>query len=306
MPRRLHRVRSYAQHVGPSASANPLVKNCVLQGANASGSRGMYVERNVTALGNHIHDFNGTNGRGIHFTLSDTTVTPLVNNPASPDTNHTIITNCKIGIFSDHFSRPKIRGTRIKSCGTAIRVGAMATADIGIIMPPGESNGTCDVTGGTYFVYVDMRLDTVPDVLAYNNWWGTSSSAAIAAKMIGEVFWDPFLTQDPFISLARRWGVEDATNGPSRTVRVVPNPMRSGARLIASLEAADASVRYRVFDVAGRLIRTSDAMPSDTVAAEWEWDGRDAAGRRVRIGNYFVQLSGRSGVLATGRAMVSE
>jgi flagellar hook assembly protein FlgD len=60
------------------------------------------------------------------------------------------------------------------------------------------------------------------------------------------------------------------------------------------------SVRVSVFDVAGRQIRT---LEDRSVPAGWhavQWDGRDASGRAVAAGIYFVRLRG-DGVDETGK-----
>ena len=69
-----------------------------------------------------------------------------------------------------------------------------------------------------------------------------------------------------------------------------PNPTGSGTELTYSLPR-EAQVSAKVFDVAGRVVRSFGAGP---VAAGWHvlaWDLADDAGQRVGPGLYFVRLS---------------
>jgi flagellar hook assembly protein FlgD len=45
-----------------------------------------------------------------------------------------------------------------------------------------------------------------------------------------------------------------------------------------------------VYDPQGRLLRNLDVVPSASGWREIEWDGRDASGRRVPSGHYWVRL----------------
>ncbi len=68
-----------------------------------------------------------------------------------------------------------------------------------------------------------------------------------------------------------------------------PNPTR-GSMLLRFTLAHAASVRVTVHDAAGRLVRVIAHGPREPGVQQLEWDGRDAAGRRVAAGRYFVGL----------------
>ena len=75
---------------------------------------------------------------------------------------------------------------------------------------------------------------------------------------------------------------------------VRPNPAPGGTRIGFALPRA-APVRLRIYDAAGRLVRTlldgtQPAGPGDRV-----WDGLDAAGRPAPAGVYFTRLEGPAG-----------
>ncbi len=68
-----------------------------------------------------------------------------------------------------------------------------------------------------------------------------------------------------------------------------PNPT-SGSTEIGFVLPADARVTLRVYDVAGRLIRTLVAGPTPAGAHRARWDGLDARGHAARSGIYFAKL----------------
>jgi FlgD Ig-like domain len=78
---------------------------------------------------------------------------------------------------------------------------------------------------------------------------------------------------------------------PAPTVyRARPNPF-SGATEIAFAVPEAGRVSLRVYDAAGRLVRTLVDGPREAGVARVSWDGRDQAGRGARSGIYFVRLS---------------
>jgi len=82
-----------------------------------------------------------------------------------------------------------------------------------------------------------------------------------------------------------------AETAPARTALrgAYPNPFNPSTRVDFSLgEAGHASLR--VYDLAGRRVRTLVDAELEAGAHEFEWDGRDDAGRRLPSGVYFVRL----------------
>lgn len=86
-------------------------------------------------------------------------------------------------------------------------------------------------------------------------------------------------------------GSSDPTSelGPTGRVSVDPNPFNPATTISFELEAS-ARVSVRIFDVAGRLLRT---LASENLGAgphRIDWDGRDDLGRQVSSGIYFVRF----------------
>ena len=80
-----------------------------------------------------------------------------------------------------------------------------------------------------------------------------------------------------------------------------PNPFRASTSISYSLANA-ADVALRVFDVAGRLVRTLDEGTRSVGLRMVTWDGRDESGRSAAPGIYFYEL--RTGEQAQTRKMV--
>ncbi len=85
----------------------------------------------------------------------------------------------------------------------------------------------------------------------------------------------------------------------SELSRIWPNPF-AGRTTIAFTLAQRSTVRLRVFDVAGRLVRTlCDGAVLEPGNRQVEWDGRNNAGASLRAGLYFCRLE----TAATSRTM---
>lgn len=70
----------------------------------------------------------------------------------------------------------------------------------------------------------------------------------------------------------------------------VPNPFQASARIGFALPAAE-RVRLRIYDTAGRLVRTLADQSFAPGEHSVDWRGDDDAGGRVRAGVYFVRIN---------------
>ncbi len=79
---------------------------------------------------------------------------------------------------------------------------------------------------------------------------------------------------------------------PGLTISPSPFNAQVGTQISYTLEAEAALVRVRIFDGAGRLVRTLEdaALGGNTVTGTLTWQGRDDDGRQLRIGIYIVFL----------------
>lgn len=84
-------------------------------------------------------------------------------------------------------------------------------------------------------------------------------------------------------------GVPGASPARFRLIAAVPNPTHEGVRVAFELPAA-AEVGADVFDLGGRRVRSLADRAFGPGIQNLVWDGRDAAGTRVRDGLYFVRV----------------
>ena len=78
-----------------------------------------------------------------------------------------------------------------------------------------------------------------------------------------------------------------------RVDAVHPNPFQDGTSIEFSLPSRT-NMRLSIYDVSGRLVRELARSRLDAGVHSAIWDGRDAAGRSVASGTYFVRLSNES------------
>lgn len=156
----------------------------------------------------------------------------------------------------------------------------------------------------------DHRVFVSTPTPATNHLFDATNAAAPSelASSAEESFWDYLLdatAQGDLIvaglgsglGIYRLEGAISATPEPGAPLAglrlsATPAPFRASVRIeMAGLASADAEpARLTVFDAAGRLVRQW-MVASSTADAAVTWDGRDAAGRSVAAGSYFLRLS---------------
>ncbi len=83
--------------------------------------------------------------------------------------------------------------------------------------------------------------------------------------------------------------VEDPPRAVNIPPKVYPNPFRASTTVRFTL-SSPAPVDIRVFDVAGRVVRTIQTGELPRGSHEIQWDGRDERGIEVPAGLFFIRL----------------
>jgi hypothetical protein len=91
--------------------------------------------------------------------------------------------------------------------------------------------------------------------------------------------------------IASSVGVEPSTDPTIALYRPMPNPFTSGMRMAYAVGGPSERVRIRVFDIAGRVVRTLADGPQSAGMYLVSWDGKDDDGRRVQGSIYFVHVT---------------
>jgi len=134
------------------------------------------------------------------------------------------------------------------------------------------------------------------DIVATYNWWGTADSLEIAA-MIHD-FYDDYRRGIVYFS---PWAdsavcgtdetVRDSLSNPSEFALFLnsPNPFvyRTSIEYIIPNET---HISIKIYDVAGRMIKTLVNRKVGPGYYTVQWDARDASNLRVAAGVYFTRL----------------
>ncbi len=196
------------------------------------------------------------------------------------------ITQCASGIYCDNLATPVIRANSIKDNG----VGVTALNDANPNLGQGCSgscvgSGSCPSEGGNSFKtnssHDAVNLSPSITLMAECNFWKKKkiSGAVDSAPEMGS---DP-LPVSPF---------PDGTDTP-RSFALSPNhpnPFNPVTTLRYEVPAPGGQVSIRIFDVAGRLVRTLVNANETPGYHEQTWAGLNERGDPVASGVYFVQM----------------
>jgi hypothetical protein len=130
------------------------------------------------------------------------------------------------------------------------------------------------VTGG-----IALGISTPEDLVSATN--SFTQSAQLPAWVIVAL-----LRDDTDLVGVGEAGIAPPTFG----LQASPNPAAAGANIRFTLPA-DGLFTLRIFDAAGRLMRSTSSAQGFPGRNVWFWDGRDARGRAVAGGAYFYELS---------------
>ena len=139
-----------------------------------------------------------------------------------------------------------------------------------------------------YDYYDDITVEAPRQYLFQYGWDGGSA---------GHHYWRYRVDTDGSPLLLAEWGIElpptagvpDPASMGTRLDRVNPNPARTSARITFSLRETG-PVALDIFDMAGRHVRVLSRESEPAGLREATWDLRDANGRPVSAGVYFVVL----------------
>ena len=176
-----------------------------------------------------------------------------------------------------------------------------------IVVYRDNSSGSLDIEG----VVINTSLEVV-DQFVVSNQYGDDVSPAVVAGTGGQVLslYEGF-TPTPYNSMRicgrfySEVGIEEAGNPKSeiRNPRLVvyPNPFSTTTAIKLSgyqatksdnpiARSLDSSVALEIYDLSGRLIRTFRVNLCSYPCQSVSWDGRDAQGKEVQSGIYFIKL----------------
>ena len=188
------------------------------------------------------------------------------------------------GIFcTGSNTNPEIGSSKICENLTGVQVAYSAQPILGHFIDGGDNSlynqVSYDVYGSRYYTISAERC-----------WWGTAPGQfPDPDKFKGLVDYNPYLESDPVIYLFP---------GSNRQTQIFslaqnyPNPFTDGKSTAIGyyLPKKDEHVTLKVYDVAGRQIRTLLEEHQGPGSFVVTWDGRNDHGKKVATGIYFYRL----------------
>ena len=294
-----------------------IVENNTISGSSAS-SNGIVFNTYSTGTtpivkGNTITGF--TNGAGI-LTVSDAAITqntctgnkwgikvtagtPTLGSSSSSSDN--VLEENTTGIFVDgSTATPKVRNNKIRTNSFGVLAKGNGNPDLG---QSASDPGNNTFTGNTsYCIWNRNKSGTLS---AQYNYFGTCIGGLPPSALCinGSVDVANGLCTEP-ASRSFEIGPVDVGTG-IRLLGVQPNPISAGGAIVFTLSEDATRVGARIFDVAGRLVRTYPSRVYGPGEHRLGWDGRDGGGRPVRGGIYFVRLEGPGVNVRTAKVLVA-
>lgn len=177
---------------------------------------------------------------------------------------------------------PTVGHCKIEQNLVGVKISSGARPLLGLLMM-GGSNA---IYNQQWYVYSSPSYS----VYAENNWWGTGAGEAPnPQKFKGAIDYDPYLESDPVVYLFKRALDKRAIFSLAQNY---PNPFRSlgATTILYSIPQDNERVVLRIYDVAGRRVRTlvHDIQPRGQYIVRW--DGRNDRGYKVSAGIYFYRI----------------
>jgi predicted outer membrane repeat protein len=160
------------------------------------------------------------------------------------------------------------------------------------------SVSTCEISGNGSGVHVEGWLPA--PVQAAANWWGDASGPHHPSLNPGGQ--GDSVSDDVEFEPWNATAGADVPRTPAAFRSVTPTPFSSSTTIAFSLDAPS-PLTLVVLDVSGRLVATLLDAPATAGEHAVVWDGRDASGRGVASGVYFLRLETPRGP-AAARAVV--
>jgi hypothetical protein len=206
------------------------------------------------------------------------------------------ITYNTVGVSADSSkAKPQLKYNDINNNTYGVRARNSAAPDLGTAQ--GKNTFLSNTT------YCIQNLNSSGTIMAKGNYFGSvSCDTSIAPGCTsGSVNTSGRLCSDPSgVMLA----IAPLEGKPFALLGVAPNPTSNASRIEFSLFTAN-SVRARIFDLAGRMVRDLGVHQLTPGVHHIDWDGRDADARNVSSGIYLAKVTGEQGMNLTAKVLVA-
>ncbi len=210
-------------------------------------------------------------------------------------------------------SSPKVRDCHIYDNDIGIHIlDGLSIPDLGTISDSGENDfhGTDPAYPGLANDIHIYATNPISDIYAQNNWWGTTVSSLIEARITveylppvgtGVVVYVPVLTAlQGILPDPDAGAIKDDPKRPMHSEgdeipkanylsQNYPNPFNPVTTIVFGLEKAG-QVDLQIYDASGRLVKTLLGEMKSAGRHEEVWNGTDNLGNQVANGVYFYRL----------------
>ncbi|MBU8921842.1 MAG: T9SS type A sorting domain-containing protein [Bacteroidales bacterium] len=211
----------------------------------------------------------------------------FVNHPGIVD-SCVITDHSQTGIIcTEALSCVEIRYSRIEDNTTGIHAFLNACPVVG---DNSAGEGMNNSFNNSSYNILQTNSDTSPKIMAEYCYWGTAPlQLPDPSKISGNIDFVPFLASDPLIS----YGISRRAESETRLYlyQNFPNPVSgNGTTIMYSIPVNDQKVTLKIYDVAGRRVRTLVDGVRGIGKHSITWDEHNDNGSKVARGIYFYQL----------------
>lgn len=207
------------------------------------------------------------------------------------NSSNPLITNDTIdgnngGIVCEGTAYPTVQSTKVWNSNNGISFADNAGANM---QPCGGACPPCG-SGNSFKGSVGYHVSNLTQgaIFAACNYWG--KTVPNPAKFYGEVYYMPYLSGDPLPTSNRPEDGSQPLPDKYALSENSPNPFNPTTTLRYDVPASGGTVRIRIYNVRGQLVRT---LVNDVVSPGRHatmWDGTDERSIGVASGVYFVEM----------------
>jgi parallel beta-helix repeat protein len=277
---------------------SPTIRGNTIHGSGHESSGGIAVWNACAGL----FEGNTIEGCGYGIWCYQFDANPTIKDNVIVDNNiHPDLLNWNFGIACNGDNAPLIIGNRISGhvYGVALINGAQPNLGDLINDFPGD-DGMNQFLGNAFGgPQYELYNNTVNDIMAQNNWWGTADPMEIEDRIVHQVD-DAALGLVNFVPYLETTAVGDGPPAGTALLAAAtayPNPFNPRVTVAFALRR-DAVVTLRIHDAGGRLVRELGGAPFPAGAHALVWDGADDAGRAVASGTYVYRITAAGGAAA--------
>ena len=196
----------------------------------------------------------------------------------------TVLDDVVDGIACFEGSCPRVRWNTVDRNSNGVSCYVSSLPDLGTVEDPGDNSILFDND-----IWVRQNPSALSEVMAQYNWWGIDDPDDHSEKFIGNIVYDPWLTEPPEGGDGQQSAGSSSPLLKAGLGRPLPTPMRGTARIPFQVAQAG-PVSLTVVDASGRVVRALVRGERAPGRYSVTWDRSDNSGRLMPEGVYFLRF----------------